>query len=256
MDSVFLQSYPDIELLVVDGGSTDGTTEILRRCKNNKLIWWISEKDNGIYDAWNKALKHSKGDWIYFLGADDELWNESVIERFVESASRIDERYHIIYGKIAQTCSNGGVWNIAGEPWDHTKTAFWHKAQMFAHQGVFHHCSLFKNGNKFDPTFKIAGDYDFLLQVLKDQDAHFLPDLIVAKMQYDGASGGFNNYLLLNELLRARHQNGYNNDNIWVYSLRLRYWLRGLIIKYFGFGLSKQLNNYARLIVGKPKLPS
>lgn len=255
MSSVFSQSYQNIELVVADGSSTDGTIEILEGCNNNKLSWWTSEKDNGIYDAWNKALEHAHGDWIVFLGADDELWNESVLARFAESASRIDERCRIIYGKVAQTCSNGDVWNIAGKPWNHTKSAFRYKAQMFAHQGIFHHCSLFKNGNKFDPTFKIAGDYDFLLRVLRDQDAEFLPDLIVAKMPCEGVSGGFNNYLLLSELLRARCKNGYNNDNIWVYSLRLRYLLRGFIIKNFGFGLSKSLNDYARLIVGKPKLP-
>jgi len=256
MDSVFSQSYPDIELLVADGGSTDGTIEILKNCKNDRLSWWISENDSGIYDAWNKALQYVNGDWIIFMGADDELWSESALAKFVESASKIDEKYPIIYGKVAQTCSNGDVWNMAGKPWDHTKTTFRYKAQMFAHQGIFHHRSLFENGNKFDATFKIAGDYDFLLHVLKNQDAVFLPELIVAKMQSDGASGGFNNQLLLSELLRARRQNGYNNNNIWVYSLRLRYWLRDLIIKYLGFNLSKTINDYLRIMMGKPKLPS
>jgi hypothetical protein len=189
------------------------------------------------------------------MGADDELWNESVLADFVETSSKIDVKYHIIYGKVAQICSNGIIWNIFGKSWAQTKKSFLYKAQMFAHQGIFHHYGLFENGNRFDPSFKIAGDYDFLLKILKNQDAFFLKDLIVVKMCYEGASGGFNNYLLFKELIRARLNNKCNNKNIWVYSLRFRYWLRELVIKFFGFSLSKQLNDYLRLIVGKQKLP-
>jgi glycosyltransferase involved in cell wall biosynthesis len=256
MYSVFSQTQADFELLVTDGGSIDGTIEILKDCKDSRLAWWISEKDNGIYDAWNKALNHIRGEWILFMGADDELWNKSVIENFIESALKIDRKYKIIYGKVAQCCPKGTVWNIAGKPWEQTKKAFRYKSQMFAHQGIFHHYSLFENGNRFDPSFKIAGDYEFLLKALKDQDAYFLPDLIVAKMSYEGASGGYNNFRLLDELISARSKNNLNNRNFWVFSLRFRYWLRSFIANCFGFGISKKLNDYIRLLVGKPKLPT
>jgi len=70
LDSVYMQSYPDIELIVIDGNSSDGTKDILI-ANNDKITYWRSEPDNGIYDAMTKALKQAKGDWIYFLGADD-----------------------------------------------------------------------------------------------------------------------------------------------------------------------------------------
>jgi cellulose synthase/poly-beta-1,6-N-acetylglucosamine synthase-like glycosyltransferase len=72
LNSIFAQTYPAIELIIVDGNSTDGTKEILE-ANNSRINYWISEPDKGIYDAMTKALKKATGQWIYFLGADDEL---------------------------------------------------------------------------------------------------------------------------------------------------------------------------------------
>ena len=82
IDSVLSQECSDdIELLIVDGCSTDNTIDILKE-NSDRISWWISEEDNGIYDAWNKALLHAKGNWIIFLGADDVLYDKDVIGEF------------------------------------------------------------------------------------------------------------------------------------------------------------------------------
>ena len=83
LDSVTQQTYSHVELIVIDGGSTDGTVDLIR-ANAQKIAYWISEPDRGIYNAWNKALAQAKGDWICFLGADDYLWNAQVIERMAE----------------------------------------------------------------------------------------------------------------------------------------------------------------------------
>src|SRR5580693_3513958 len=72
LESIYSQSYKDLEIIVIDGQSTDGTVDILKQ-NTARLAYWKSEKDEGVYDAMNKGVKHLTGQWVYFLGADDEL---------------------------------------------------------------------------------------------------------------------------------------------------------------------------------------
>lgn len=72
LDSIYAQTYPDIDIVVIDGGSKDATVQVIRS-NEEYLGYWISEPDRGIYDAWNKAIIQAKGEWVYFLGADDVL---------------------------------------------------------------------------------------------------------------------------------------------------------------------------------------
>jgi glycosyltransferase involved in cell wall biosynthesis len=78
LDSIAAQTCLDYETLVVDGGSTDGTQAIVSHFAP-RLAWFVSEPDGGIYEAWNKALLHARGEWICFPGADDALWDERVL---------------------------------------------------------------------------------------------------------------------------------------------------------------------------------
>jgi glycosyltransferase involved in cell wall biosynthesis len=80
LDSLFAQTYRDWELVVIDGGSTDGSVAILERA-SDRISYWVSEPDRGIYDAWNKALSRLRGQWVVFLGADDYLADRSVLAR-------------------------------------------------------------------------------------------------------------------------------------------------------------------------------
>src|SRR5690606_34585060 len=78
LDSVAGQTYAARELIVIDGGSTDGTQQILRH-NAGRLAYWVSEPDRGTYHAWNKALAQASGDWSCFLGADDYLWEPATL---------------------------------------------------------------------------------------------------------------------------------------------------------------------------------
>ena len=82
MLSVLNQTYHDIEYIIIDGGSTDGTVEIIRKYAD-RIAYWVSEPDKGIYDAMNKGIKVATGEWINFMNAGDEFVDEGVIEKLV-----------------------------------------------------------------------------------------------------------------------------------------------------------------------------
>lgn len=253
LDSIFGQSYRDLEVLVADGGSVDGTVSILTRISDPRLVWWASEKDSGIYSAWNKAIKRVSGDWVLFLGADDQLWNRDVLAKFASKSSLFDE-FKILYGVVACVDSEGKLWKINGDDWIRQGPKFRQRAIMLPHQGVFHKASIFRSGILFDESYKISGDYDFLLGILKCNDPLFLGDLIVAKMASGGVSGGLNNESLHFEGMRARLRHGYP-DTIWVILLKFRYRIRWVMIYFFGEAVAANLYDYIRLIFGKPRMP-
>lgn len=103
IQSVLEQKYNDIEYIIIDGKSTDKTVEILKKYEEkfllkNRSYKYISEKDSGIYDAMNKGLKLAAGKWIYFLGSDDYLYDNTVFEKIFLNDSYFD--YDVIVGKV------------------------------------------------------------------------------------------------------------------------------------------------------------
>lgn len=205
LKSILSQSHKAIELIVMDGGSTDGSTKILEK-HSTKITYWESQRDRGIYHAWNKALTHASGEWIYFLGADDLLHDEFVLERFCAHIKNLEVRPLIAYGKIIYCDGNNR--RPMGEPWSAISRKI-HRGMCIPHQGVFHNKNLFSKYGPFDETFKIAGDYKTILKSIKESSPYFISDLIVA-YQYSGGKSSLRKFRwqVLKEFRRAQQSEG------------------------------------------------
>lgn len=251
IDSVSEQLYSNKELIVIDGDSKDGTLDIVKE-NENKISYWESKPDRGIYHAWNKALGHAKGDWLYFLGTDDYLWRSDVLNRVVPILSIAYPRSRVVYGSINLVYEDGKLIMSVGKSW--SKKVFL-QLMSIPHQGIFHHRSLFEDHGHFDESFRIAGDYEMLLREFKTKDAVYIPDLIIAGMQYGGISSNSSNaILILKEISKARQKNGIKIiPHLWYWTYMKAY-SRRMLSKYFGEKRSLHITNFYRTHTGRSTL--
>lgn len=193
------QSYTNIQWIVVDGASTDGTISVITA--NLDIVTdWLSEPDSGIYDAWNKACRLIDGDWVMFLGAGDLIHHQTALTEFWEKAPIDCEQFSILYGNVLMTKVDGTSRYICRK----TNLDCWEfgRPALPPHQSVFHSKKLFSSPTPFDTTYRIAADSKFLLQALKIGAGLYI-DITVAKMPDDGVSNNANNYLIAqNEIKR------------------------------------------------------
>ena len=169
IENVNSQTYPNKELIIIDGGSIDGTVDILKK-NDDKITYWESKADKGIYHAWNKALKYVRGEWICFLGADDYFYSIQILENMVPYLNRATASgVKLVYGQVVQVNEARQPVRILGKPWEKISWQIRYGMPLhLPHPGMMHHRSLFREHGRFDQTFKIAGDYEFLLRELKN----------------------------------------------------------------------------------------
>lgn len=173
------QNYLNKELIIIDGGSTDGTQNILEK-HDAEIDYWISENDQGIYHAWNKALKHATGEWICFIGADDYWAYPNAIGDLVNEGVR--KNVELVSGKVAIVDAQYTIKREWGKPWDWRDIKRYH---CIAHPGMMHHKSCYERNGLYSKKYSIAGDYDFSLRLGKTTRAAFIDKVFV----YMGASG-------------------------------------------------------------------
>lgn len=209
LDSIIFQRFQDWEIVIIDGASEDSTLDLLRQ-RGAWINHWQSAKDQGICQAWNRALKHASGQWILFLGADDYLWSADTLEQIVPYLRSAYPRNLIVYGNVAVINSKADVISMLGDPWPNLKRRM-RRTMALPHQGVFHHQTLFRSYGTFDETFKIMGDYEFLSRFIWDHPPKYVPDVTVAAWRQGGISMRIMNIATVaSERLRVRErQNGW-----------------------------------------------
>jgi glycosyltransferase involved in cell wall biosynthesis len=251
INSVAHQSYPNKELIIIDGGSNDGTVDLLK-ANNEQIKYCISEPDKGIYSAWNKGLSQAKGDWICFLGADDYFWDAQVLERMAELLEKLPPDIRVVYSKIMLLNNDGEAMYPIGEPWGKIKDRF-KQVMCIPHQGVMHRRSLFEKNGLFDESFRIAGDYELLLRELKKGDAIFIPDLITTGMRQGGISSNPENSLVtMRELRLAQQMHGQRLPGlIWLPAMA-RVYVRLLLWRILGEVVTRKVLDLYRRMMGLP----
>jgi glycosyltransferase involved in cell wall biosynthesis len=156
IQSVINQTYANIEYIVIDGGSTDGSTEIIKKY-NDKISKWVSEPDKGIYDGMNKGVLMALGEYVNFMNAGDSFYSDTIIEDLM---SRIDSNIDLFYGNIELIKGNQktGIVKKAG------KLKNIKKRMPFCHQAVFVR-RRFLLEYPFDLKYRVSADYHFFVNL-------------------------------------------------------------------------------------------
>ncbi len=174
--SVISQDYQNIEYLVIDGNSTDGTLEICKKYSES-ISRIVSESDTGIYNAMNKGVKLSNGEWLFFLNSGDVFYDENVISNVFKNESNAD----IIYGKAITQDEK-----LCYYPQKITKTMFIME-RMVCHQAIFARKNTFFD-NMFDEEYRIIADRVWLYKCLCAKKVVERKDIIVSIYDTNGIS--------------------------------------------------------------------
>lgn len=255
IDSVTQQTCLSKELIIIDGGSTDGSVDLIKT-NQEKLAYWVSEPDRGIYNAWNKGVAQARGEWICFLGADDYFWDATVLERMAAHLAKLSAGIRVAYGQIMLVNADGELRLPVGDSWEQVKERF-KEFMCIPHVGTMHRRILFEQLGKFDESFRIAGDYEFLLRELSTGEAAFMPDIITAAQRHGGISTESAHYsMVLRETWRAHRLHGtYLPRKFLRNEMKKEYLTRPLMRLLwilFGERLARKLLDLRRRLKGLP----
>lgn len=179
IESVVNQSYKNIQYIIIDGGSSDGTTDIIKKYDDH-IDYWVSESDLGLYDAMNKGILIARGDFINFINAGDTLIDSDSISNIVKSIGEKD----LVYFSTASIVADKITWLYPGKDVGNIKK--WLKYSLPNHQTMFFPKNFYKN-NLYDIRLVIRGDDDYKLLALKKLQIKYL-DQIYVIFKRDGIS--------------------------------------------------------------------
>lgn len=176
--SVLNQTYCNIEYIIIDGGSTDGTVNIIKKYSNH-LAYWVSEQDNGIYDAMNKGIDKANGDWILFLNSGDLLFDETIIADIAETLQNDIGKQ--IYCGAVQTVFNKKPGKVV---YPRELVSPWYSPP---HQGMFFPKKALEM-EKYDLKFPILADRELYLRLNKKGYRSSQVNKIIAYYDLSGIS--------------------------------------------------------------------
>ena len=179
--SVLGQSYKCIEYIIIDGASTDGTVDLIKKY-DNRVAFWVSEPDEGIYDAMNKGIMHSKNDYVLFLNAGDLFYDDKTIENV---AARINSNADVVFGDVSIKMDDV-CYQVHSQP-------FYEHMPLHHSMGFNHQCTFVKTDVAkkflFDLKYKLAADYNMIISIYRaDGTFQQLHNLAISRYDMSGVS--------------------------------------------------------------------
>ena len=230
INSLLYQSFSNFEYIIVDGKSSDATVDIIKsyehEFRKKKITFkWISERDTGIYDAFNKGIKLAKGNWISFLGSDD-YYIEDALESYKNEIVKQNEELDFIHSIVKVEGKK-----VIEDKWEWKE---FRKSMNVAHVGAFHNTNYFNKHGVYDTNYKIAGDYELLLRAKENLKTHWF-----RKVTAIMGDGGVSNRQIKNvylETTKAKIKSGKINSIIskfyyfkWIFKYRVKTILNAFI---------------------------
>jgi glycosyltransferase involved in cell wall biosynthesis len=177
-ESVFSQTYSDIEFIVIDGGSKDGSVEYLNSV-SDEIQYWISESDNGVYHAMNKGILNSTGEYLIFMNSGDCFYDQYVLENFI----KLNPISYIVYGLIVWDDTNL-YWN---PPNDITLKDTLSKV-LIPHQATFYKRKCFEEFGYYKEEFSIVSDWGILIELITSNHSLAKISLVICNSAPAGLS--------------------------------------------------------------------
>lgn len=214
-------------IIIADGGSTDDTMNIVHKYEQH-IYKSFSERDQGVFDAWNKGLSHVTTPWVAFLGSDDFYYDNNSLQHLVDAIDKANDDVGVIYPHIYKFIS-GELVNSDDNQESSFPIGSVLKHMPFTHCGSAHKVDVFSEVGTFDSTFRIAGDYDFVNRMLKNYTIKYAGDYKVC-IGVEGLSMSRRFRIrLISELMRIYKKNGLWGVNASSGYLILKYCVHSLL---------------------------
>jgi glycosyltransferase involved in cell wall biosynthesis len=175
LDSIYRQGFPSFEVWIIDGGSTDNTIAIVEKFKARYAgLHIISEKDRGIYDAMNKGIDKASGEWLLFLGADDELYDPQVLEN---TAATIGTDANVLYGNVKIVGNTS--WATDGAVYDGIFDTQKLLNKNICHQAIFYRTDFIRTQiGYYNIDYRLCADWDFNLRCWAKKPFQYLDSIV------------------------------------------------------------------------------
>lgn len=213
--SVYEQSYAEIEHIIVDGNSTDKTLNLIHKYQNNKMKW-ISESDDGLYDAMNKGIKIATGDYICFLNAGDTFFANNTIEEIMNSANHLPQPPDIIYGETAIVDKNGTFLHMRRlETPRYLNWKSFKKGMLVCHQAF-----IVKRDQveEYDTNYRFSSDFDWCIRMMKKSSIIFNTQEVLINYLNEGVTTANRKASLIERYrIMVKHYGGFSTfmHHLW-----------------------------------------